>query len=203
MGCSLLGWHHILITSYLPELGVVPNMRLVQKVQPGGGLSEIPGEGPRHDRVPRGDEPERRRMGQPHRGSAASAINVRLQPTGQKRRVDQGKLSSHQARWELRIESCHSSCVYRITPEHTRVGRHFIPAPGAYIIWLPVFRALAVFWVYVLRILRVLAVFRGAILRILPDSQYFGIRYRCGYYLYLQVFRASVLRVLQVWCQKL
>lgn len=68
--------HSPIIISYLSELGIVPNVCLVQKLQPGCGLSEVPGEGPRHDRVPRGDEPERRRRGQPYRGGAASAIYV-------------------------------------------------------------------------------------------------------------------------------
>ena len=47
-------------------------------------------------------------------------------------------------------------------------------------------------------VLRVLAVFRGSVLRILSDSQqYFGIRC-CGYSLFFEVFRGSVVRVLQV-----
>ena len=54
------------------------------------------------------------------------------------------------------------------------------------------------FMYQVLRILRVLAVFRGSVLRILSDSQqYFGIRC-CGYSLFFEVFRGSVVRVLQV-----
>ena len=64
---------------------------------------------------------------------------------------------------------------------------------------LQILRVRAVFRAYILRILLVLAVQRGTVLGMLPDSQHFGVRYCCGYSLYLKYFKVLYCENCKSW----